>query len=153
MHCTKTQLHILLLLILGSFYLSSCEKGGEIFNDPVNVFDTDYYEMEFVVEPQDRVGFQIFAEETFTDNTSELLSQIGLNEEQIEEVIIKEAEISFVESDSNFDFNILKYIELTVYTDDLGEMKVAWMNPVPAEQRNSQIRFVGRKHLSLFQRK
>jgi len=133
MKAAKTHLQGILILVIFTCCIS-CEKDNEIIKDPVNTFETEYYEMEFVVEPQDRVGFQIFAEETFSNNTAELLSKIGLDEEQIEHILVKEAEISFVETENTVDFGILKYVELTVYTDELGELKVAWLNPVPAEQ-------------------
>lgn len=136
MPASRFNLHRFLLPLILSLYLSSCEKDGKLINEVVNVFETDYYEMEFEVEAQDRVGFQIFAEEIFTNNTSSLLSSIGLTEQQIESIILKEAEISFVEPNPSVDFNILKSIELTLYTDSLGDFTVAWLEPVPAGQPN-----------------
>ena len=32
------------------------------------------------------------------------------------------------------DLSIMRFLELTIYTDALGEKKVAKLNPVPAEQ-------------------
>ena len=130
----KYQLFKSTLLILSVIYLYSCEEGGNLINDPKTTFDTGYYEMEFLVEENDRVGFQIFAEETFANNTTLLFSTLGLQEEQVDEIILKEAEISFKETDSNQNFDLIKNIELTVYTDELGESKVAWLRSIPSEQ-------------------
>ncbi len=134
MPIAKYHLRKSLLLILSVFYLYSCEEGGKLINDPKTTFDTGYYDMEFLVEENDRVGFQIFAEEVYENNTSLLFSTLGLQEEQVEEIILKEAEISYKESDGYDNFDLLKNIELTVYTDELGETKVAWLSTIPMEQ-------------------
>jgi len=134
MSSAKFQMQKIILLLFSILYLCSCEKDGKLINDPKTIFETDYYEMELLVEEQDRKGFQIFAEEIYSENTALLLSAVGLSEEQVEEVLLKEAEMSILESDNYMNFNLLDDIELTIYTDTLGESPVAWKNPIPAEQ-------------------
>jgi len=126
------QFRSLIMLALVSLCLCSCEKDVGIVNDVTTTFDTDYYEMEFIVEEQDRVGFQIFTEETFTNNITDLLLKAGFDEDKIEEVALTEAEISIIDTVNYSDFDMLKFIELTVYTDALGDSTIAWLNPVPA---------------------
>lgn len=151
MSLVKYYLQKSLFLILTVFYLYSCEEGGKLINDPKTTFETGYYEMEFLVEENDRVGFQIFAEEVFENNPALLFSTLGLNEEQVEEIVLKEAEISFKETYNSENFDLLKNIELTVYTDELGEEKVAWLKNIPLEQTKLSLDLSGENILPYFQ--
>lgn len=130
----KIHFNKIILLIFAALYLNSCEKAGKLIDEPKVSMETEYYEIEFIVEERDRIGWQIFSEDTFSNDINSMLSQAGLTEDKIDEVILKEAEISFLDSENYKNFNILDIIELTVYTDDLGELTIARMNPVPAEQ-------------------
>jgi hypothetical protein len=121
------------LLLLTAGCLASCEKVAEFVEPPTNSMDTEYYEMDFTVESSDKNGFQIFSEETYSNDINNLLVQAGFNPDKIESVILKEATVN-LEGNVNYpDFDILKFIELTVYTDLLREKKVAWSDPVPAD--------------------
>ncbi len=124
----------ILTIILASGTLSSCEEIGNPPELPLAAFDTDYYEMDFYVQPNDRTGFQIFAEEFFSNDLDSIFGMLGYATDQIEEVILKEARISLEESGNYSDFSILRFMEMTLYTDSLGETKIAWSDPMPAEQ-------------------
>jgi hypothetical protein len=120
-------------LLLTAVSLASCEKVAELVEPPTNSMDTEYYEMDFTVESSDKTGFQIFSEETYSNDINNLLVQAGFTPDRIESVVLKEATVSLEGNVSYPDFDILKFIELTVYTDLLGETKVAWSDPVPAD--------------------
>ena len=122
------------IFLLASGFFLSCEDLGNLLNDPQTSIDTEYYEMDFSIQPGDRGGFHIFAEELFSTEINNSLNEAGFAEYQIESVILKEAQINLLEAENIKDFGILQFLELTVYTDSLGESKIAWSNPVPAEQ-------------------
>ncbi|MFC2115853.1 hypothetical protein ACFLTU_05220 [Bacteroidota bacterium] len=122
------------LLLLASGYLLSCEKVDDLTVNKLAYIDTDYYEMDFSIQTTDRIGFHIFAEELFSNEINSSLEKAGLSDSKIEAVVLKEAQMSLLEPDKPADFDIMDFIELTVYTDTLGESKIAWSNPVPADQ-------------------
>lgn len=117
--------------MLASGFILSCEDHSEEQHPSI---DTDYYEMDFTVQATDRSGFHIFAEKLFTSDMNDILSKAGLTDNQVEAVILKEAQVSLLEAENHTDFDILKFLELTVYTDSLGETKIAWSDPVPADR-------------------
>jgi hypothetical protein len=123
---------ILLVIILGGL-LFSCENVEGLKDKPEISFITEYYEIDFTVEAMDKIGYHIFSEETYAMDYRALLQQIGLRDEQIEEVRIHEANVSLKETDLYSDFDILEFLELSVYTDDLGERLLAWSDPVPSD--------------------
>lgn len=127
----KTYRLIVLSLLTGA--LLSCEKVENLVDDPVSSFDTEFSEMSFTIQATDRTGFHIFAEETFTDSYSLVLAQSGFTDGQIEDITIKEAIISVAEGQKYDNFNMLEFIELTAYTDALGDTTVAWLDPIPAD--------------------
>ena len=133
MFTLRTILFKTLLLLLAFGSLLSCEKLDDL-EKPISSFDTKYYGMDFMVEANDIVGWHIFAEDSIENDISTLLSQLGFNEDQVESVIIKEALVSITESDNITDFNMLGTLELTVYTESLGETNIAWSEPVPSDQ-------------------
>jgi hypothetical protein len=121
-------------VILGSLALVSCEETGsgpDVINDPV---ETPYYDVEFSIDATYLSGFQIFKEETVHNNIGTVLTDAGKNHDDFEKVGIKEAQLNLVDGGSYPDFNMLKYVELTIYTDSLGEDVIAWLNPVPADR-------------------
>jgi hypothetical protein len=129
----RKQLLIVAVSVLLTGFLLSCEKDDIIENATTSI-DTQYFDMDFTVQATDKSGFQIFAEETFSHDIDSLLLLIGLNSDQIEEVVLKEAIVSIKEGNSITNFNILGSIELTIYTDLLGEMDIALSDPVPLDQ-------------------
>jgi hypothetical protein len=123
---------IIVLLILVPI-ISACEKKAKVINDPEMSIDTKYYEMELYVEDTDLAGFQIFAEEAFTSEMDSLLTLGGLTTDDLKRIRIKEATIDLVDSENYSNFDMLSFIELTIYTDDLGELEVAWSDPLPVQ--------------------
>ncbi len=128
--------HILrvILMILVAGPAGSCEKSGSPVGEIYTSVDTDYYELEFSVEATDRTGFHIFAEEYVPNDINTDLASAGISNDRIEEVILKEAVLSLAEAGDYTDFDVLRYVELTLYTDSLGEDLIAWSNPVPEDQ-------------------
>ena len=124
---------IILQFLIITFFVS-CEEIGKMVEEKETTVDTEFYEMDFVVEETDRNGFHIFSEEFFSNNISSLLSTMGLTEDKVEAVIIKEAQVSLIEAQNYEDFRIMRFIELTVYTDSLGDTKIAWSDPIPKDQ-------------------
>ncbi len=117
-------------IVLVTLFMVSCEDIAPPTEPTVNSFETDFYEMDCWMQPEDLKGFQIFAEEFFSLDLSTLDVTVA---EGIQEVILQEAEISLEPGVAYTNFNMLRFIELTVYTDSLGETKIAWSNPVPAD--------------------
>ena len=123
-----------LLSIPVLLFLASCDKTNEFVDSPSNSMDTEYYDMDFTVKAADLSGFQIFSEDTYSFDINALLAQAGLDPGQVEEVKLKEASMSMSKNLSYPNFNMLGSIELTVYTDDLGETSVALTDPVPTDR-------------------
>jgi hypothetical protein len=129
----RKQLLIVAVSVLLTGFLVSCEKDDIIKNATTSI-DTQYFDMDFTVQATDKSGFQIFAEETFAHDIDSLLLMMGLNPDQVEEVVLKEAIVRIKEGNSITNFNILGSIELTIYTDLLGETDIALSDPVPGDQ-------------------
>lgn len=126
---TKMNTMVILLALLAF----SCQQE-EGFMAELATADTKFYEMEFTVEVTDLDGFQIFREESFTNSLDKILTETGINEKHLNAIYLKEAQFS-LESNSRYeDLSIMRFLEMTIYTDALGENKVASLNPVPAEQ-------------------
>ena len=145
----KKQLLIVAVSVLLTGFLLSCEKDDIIENATTSI-DTQYFDMDFTVQATDKSGFQIFAEETFSHDIDSLLLLIGLSSDQIEEVILKEAIVSIKEGNSITNFNILGSIELTIYTDLLGETDIALSDPVPADQSSLSLEIAEENILPYF---
>ena len=116
------------LVLCSLTFFMSCEKI--LVENPL-ALETGYYEMDFTVQSTDLTGFHIFAEESFTPEFQILLDAAGLKEDGIEAVYLKEAEVVLISQGTYKNFNILKFVKLTIYHDNLGEMKIAELDPVP----------------------
>lgn len=116
--------------------------GCEKLPDEILTSETDDVEMDFTIQAT-RKGFQIFSEEVFRDEISNALDQAGIQDDQLESVTLNEAEFSIVSQGAYTNFNILEFIELTVYQDSLGEKKIAVLNPVPRNKSSVQLSPVG----------
>ncbi len=119
------------ILLLAAVSMHSCEDLGNLTNKTFAFVDTDYYDLDFNVDPTDDAGFQIFTEEFITGDITNVLEEAGFSSDKVESIHIYEALVNLREVDTYKDFDLLKFVELTVYTDDQGETKVAWSDPVP----------------------
>lgn len=128
---TLTKLNILVIFLALAAFSCQNEEG---FLAELASAETKYYEMEFTVQVTDLDGFQIFNEEVFTSGLDKILQETGINEKRLNKIYLKEAEFSMESNDRYQDLSIMGFLELTIYTDALGEKKVAKLNPVPAEQ-------------------
>lgn len=110
------------------FFVSvSCE-------DPVSdqqTFDSQYYVIDFAVDPVDRTGYQIFTEETSISNIDSVLEANNLSREKLKEVQVKEAFINITDTDASSTFDPLEILSITIYTKTLGEKTIATIDPVP----------------------
>jgi len=119
-------------LILSALYFAvgfftGCE---ELFNE-IPIAETDYYEIDFTVQASDLQGFQIFIEEEFDSELDKILNESGIPPELLESVTLKEADLSITSQGTYYNFDVMKFVELTVYHDSLGEKKIALLNPIP----------------------
>ncbi|MEE9463455.1 MAG: hypothetical protein V3V53_16575 [Bacteroidales bacterium] len=128
---TLTKLNILVIFLALAAFSCQNEEG---FLAELASAETKYYEMAFTVQVTDLDGFQIFNEEVFTSGLDKILQETGINEKRLNKIYLKEAEFSMESNDRYQDLSIMGFLELTIYTDALGEKKVAKLNPVPAEQ-------------------
>ena len=122
------------LFLLTAGCIHSCEDIGGLSNKTFANIDTDYYDMDFNVDPTDKAGFQIFSEEFFKGDIVNVLEDVGLSGDQVESIHISEALVNLREVVAHEDFDILKFVELTVYTDNQGETRIAWSDPVPTDK-------------------
>jgi hypothetical protein len=128
---TLAKLNILVFFLAIAAFSCQQEEG---FLAELASADTKFYEMEFTVQVTDLNGFQIFQEESFSNNLNSILQETGISEKRLNAIYLKEAQFS-LESDGRYqDLSIMRFAELTIYTDALGEKKIAKLNPVPAEQ-------------------
>jgi hypothetical protein len=123
---------IIIVILFGTLLFNSCE---DLFNEILTA-ETNYFEMDFKVEAADKVGLQLFSEEVFTHELDKTLDKAGINKNHLQSVHLKEAEFSIISQGIYTNFNVLKFVELTVYNDSLGEEKIASMDPVPQDQSN-----------------
>jgi len=117
----------LLIAILPAIILYACE---DLFKEIVTV-DTEYIEMDFSVEASDLKYFQIFSEEVFANEIDNTIQHAGISEKSLQSVHLKKAEVSITSQGAYTNFNLLKFIEITVYMDSLGEEKIAILEPIP----------------------
>ncbi len=127
---TFTKLNILVIFLALAAFSCQNEEG---FLAELASAETKYYVMEFTVQVTDLDGFQIFNEEVFTSGLDKILQETGINEKRLNKIYLKEAEFSLESTGRYQDLSIMRFLELTIYTDALGEKKVAKLNPVPAE--------------------
>ena len=115
---------------LSTALFTSCE-------DPSNnnlTLETDYFEMDFTVQAADLQGFQIFTEKVFDNELNKIMNEAGITAEMNKSIFIKEAEFRITSLGEYKNFDVLKFAELTLYHDSLGEKKIASLNPVPQGQ-------------------
>jgi hypothetical protein len=127
---TFTKLNILIIFLALSAFSCQNEEG---FLAELTSAETNYYEMEFTIQVTDLDGFQIFNEEAYTIGLDKILQETGINQKHLNAIYLKEAEFSMEINGRYEDLSIMRFLELTIYTNDLGEKKVAKLNPVPAE--------------------
>ncbi len=126
-----TKLNILVIFLALAAFSCQNEEG---FMAELASADTKYYEMEFTIQVTDLDGFQIFSEEAFSGSIDKILEETGISEKRLNAIYLKEAVVSLESNGRYKDFSIMRFIELTIYTDALGEKKVANLSPVPEEQ-------------------
>ena len=91
--------------------------------------------MDFVSSLEEVSGVDsLFSEEVFTHELDKTLDKAGIKKNLLKSVYLKEAEFSVISQGIYTNFNVLKFVELTVYNDSLGEEKIAFMDPVPQDQ-------------------
>lgn len=129
----KTFAKLNILIIFLAFASFSCQNE-EGFLSELTSTDTKYYEMEFTVHVTDLNGFQIFNEKAFSANIDQILQETGISAKRLNGIYLKEAEFSMDKNGRYEDLSIMRFLELTIYTDALGEKKVAKLNPIPSEQ-------------------
>ena len=62
------------------------------------------------------------------------MNEAGITAEMNKSIFIKEAEFRITSLGEYKNFDVLKFAELTLYHDSLGEKKIASLNPVPQGQ-------------------
>jgi hypothetical protein len=126
------QLVIVAGLIMVLF--NSCETGFDFERKNYMPVETEFYRMDFEVEPKDKSGFQIFGEKFFDVDLTYVLEEAGYEADRIEEIVITEAIVNLRDTEDHENFNNLRFIELTLYNDDLGERLIASSDPVPSDK-------------------
>jgi hypothetical protein len=127
----KIYLRTVSIFVLLFFISVSCE---DIVNDLLT-FDSQYYVIDFAVDPVDRTGYHIFTEETSRSNLDSLLEVNNISREKLQEVHVKEAVINITDSDTASTFDPLEILSVTIYTRTLGEKTIATIDPVPCGLR------------------
>jgi hypothetical protein len=122
----KNYLVIILILLFLSFASVSCE---DLFG--LLTFNSKEYTLEFVLNTDETAGYHIFKEEVLQSDLDSILDANDVSEERLREVHIKEAVALINNPDTTVFFDPLASFSVTVYTDSLGETKIAELNPVP----------------------
>jgi len=122
----KNYIGIILILLFLSFSSVSCDELFGLLN-----FDSDEYNIEFVISPIDQVGYHIFCEEVFESDLDSILAANDVSEDQLKEVNIKEAIALITDPDTTVFFDPLTKFSVSIYTDSLGEKTIASIDPVP----------------------
>lgn len=122
----KNYIGIILIILFLSFSSVTCDDLFGLLN-----FDSDEYTLEFVISPINQAGYHIFCEEVFESDLDSILAANDIAEDQLKEVIIKEAIARITDPDTTVFFDPLASFSVSLYTDSLGEINIASMNPVP----------------------
>ena len=137
------------VIVLASFFLfTACE---DLLNEVLTA-ETDYFEMDFTVQASDLTGFQIFSEEVFASELENTMNEAGINKDLLQSVYLREAEFSITSHGAYTNFNLLKFAELTLYNDSLGEEKIAFLDPIPQDLSAINLDLSSENLLPYFQR-
>ncbi|KPK85641.1 MAG: hypothetical protein AMS27_06765 [Bacteroides sp. SM23_62_1] len=123
----KIYLRIVATFGLIASLLTSCDEPED---EPIT-FDSQYYLIDFTVDPVDRTGYHIFSEKITRSNLDSLLETQNLTREELLEVHVKETMIHITDTDASITFDPLEKLSVTIYTEILGEKTIASIDPIP----------------------
>lgn len=123
----KIYLRIAAIFGLIIFLTVSCD---DVINDLLT-FDSQYYIIDFAVDPIDRTGYHIFTEETSKSSLDSLLEAKNISREKLKEVHVKETVVNITDTDASKTFDPLEKLSITIYTKTLGEKTIASIDPIP----------------------
>lgn len=121
----------------------SCDRFEDITPKNYVSVETQYYDMDFEIEAMDKAGYQIFTEKFFEPDLTALLEKAGYNTDMIEEIEVQEILVNLRETTDYQNFKNIRFIEVSVYTDDLGESAIASLDPVPQDQISVELNLDG----------
>jgi ribosome maturation factor RimP len=127
----KIYFRILSITVILFLLSAGCE---EILSDLLT-FDSDYYIIDFEVDPIDKTGYHIFTEEIAKSDLDSLLEANGVSKEKLEEVHVKEAVLKITDSDASITFDPLEKISVTIYTEELKEKTIISIDHIPDGSR------------------
>lgn len=120
------------LVVLNGVMFSSCE---ELMDFGVNV-DTDYTYVDFVVEPTDNIGENVFSTSVIKSSLESMLEDSEVSKDDVSSVSIKEAIIEMKNDDPAITFDYFSRVEATIQVDGLPEIVVAFVDSIPTGSRN-----------------
>jgi len=123
----KNYLRIFCSILILFFLSVSCE---DLLSDFLT-FDSNYYVIDFAVDPTDRTGYHIFTEETARSDIDSLLEANNVLREKLKEVHAKEAVVKITDADASNTFDPLEKLSVTIYTKSLGEKTIASIDQIP----------------------
>ena len=117
----------LILLALAAF--GTLMAGCDDFLSELLKFNTEWYTVDFYIDPSDQVGEIDLATDTIEANLDSILDVYNLPQENIRSIKLSDAKIYVLTNGYNFD--PLTRGELVIATNNLEEKRIAWLDTIP----------------------
>lgn len=124
----KTRTIILLILAAAAVMAAGCD---ELLSDLLK-FNGEWFRKEFTINPSDEVGDLIFTTEDFLVNLDSLLDAHNLLPENLRSAEVSDARVVILSEGQTFD--PVSKVEFFMESPGLGNIRVAWIDPVPRGQ-------------------
>ncbi len=121
----KTQRIILALIAAAALVLPACDA---LLADLLK-FNSEWYTLEFTIEPTDEVGDLIFKTEDISADVDSVLEANGVSRDNLNSAKMSDATVSILTEDCTFD--PVTRVELFLETPTLGSKRVAWIDTIP----------------------
>ncbi|HEC42660.1 MAG TPA: hypothetical protein ENI20_07520 [Bacteroides sp.] len=121
----KTTKILIIIIALAGIFATACD---ELLGDLLK-FNSEWFSVEFTIEPSDEVGDLVFSTEEFEANLDSVLDANGVDRENIASAKLSDAKISILTDGCNFD--PVESVELLIETPGLGSTRIAWLDSIP----------------------
>ncbi|MFC2115852.1 hypothetical protein ACFLTU_05215 [Bacteroidota bacterium] len=121
----KTTKIFLIILAAAGIFATACE---DLLGDLLK-FDSEWYTLEFTIDPSDEVGDLVFKIEDVETNIDSVLVENGLSREYINSIKMSDAKVTILTE--GYTFDPVKSVELFIETPNLASTRLAWLDTIP----------------------
>jgi len=123
----KTTKTLLIIIAAATIFSTGCD---ELIGDLLK-FNTEWYSVDFFINPSDEVGDLVFKTDTIEVDIDSVLQANGLSAENIGSAKLSDARVTVLTEGCNFD--PVKKVELFIETSNLGSTRIAWLDEIPSD--------------------